>query len=518
MNLSEWLAASARRHPAAPALLAGDRIEADYATFAVRAASLAAALQARFGCAAGDRIAIFMTNRTQYLEALYGALWLGAVVVPINCKLHPRELAWILADAGARLVFTDIAHKAGLAEGPFSTDLAIIDVTSKEYDRLRSWPSRAQPARRSSSDIAWLFYTSGTTGRPKGVMLSHGNLAAMSVCYPIDVDPVAREDATVYAAPISHGAGLYSFIHVRAAARHVVPLSGGFDSLEVLGLGERLGGVSLFAAPTMVRRLVDAAARAGRTGEGIKTIVYGGGPMYQADILHALAVLGPRFVQIYGQGESPMTITALSRAHHGDIDHPADARRLASVGVAQSLVEVRVTREDGGPAEVGEAGEIEVRGATVMLGYWNSEAATAATIRDGWLRTGDVGHLDEDGFLTLVDRSKDVIISGGSNIYPREVEEVLQAHAAVKEVAVVGAPDEEWGETVVAFVVPAQGASVNSSELDLHCRDRVARFKRPRRYLPATDLPKNNNGKVVKSELRLIASQLLTTKAQRSSE
>ena len=212
--------------------------------------------------------------------------------------------------------------------------------------------------------------------------------------------------------------------------------------------------------------------------------------------------MGPRFVQIYGQGETPMVATALSRRHIADAAHPRHLERLASVGVAQTPVQVRVADEQGRTLAPGEVGEVLVRGDTVMAGYWRNAEATAAALRDGWLWTGDVGSLDGDGFLTLKDRSKDLLISGGSNIYPREVEEVLLTAPGVAEAAVVGAPDPEWGEVVVAFVVPRPGTRVDETALDAHCLARIARFKRPKRYVVVDDLPKNNYGKVLKTELR----------------
>jgi acyl-CoA synthetase (AMP-forming)/AMP-acid ligase II len=270
----------------------------------------------------------------------------------------------------------------------------------------------------------------------------------------------------------------------------------------VLDLGRALDQVAMFAAPTMVRRLVDTAKKRGETGQGIRTIVYGGGPMYLADIREALAVMGQRFVQIYGQGESPMTITSLPRSWHADTAHPRYLERLASVGVAQSVMLVRITGADGEPLSAGETGEIEAKGPAVMLGYWNNPEANEATLEDGWLRTGDVGRLDADGFLTLSDRSKDVIISGGTNIYPREVEEALLTHPDVHEVSAIGVPDPEWGEIVVACVVLEDGAAVDHAALDAHCLNAIARFKRPKRYVFLEALPKNNYGKVLKTELR----------------
>jgi long-chain acyl-CoA synthetase len=337
-------------------------------------------------------------------------------------------------------------------------------------------------------------------------MLTHRNLMTMGLAYFVDVDPIARHDVMAYAAPMSHGCGLYAIPHLMAGARHAVPASGGVDPAELFALGRALGPLSTFAAPTIVKRLVDHAEAAGLSPDdaaaSFKTIVYGGAPMYAADIRRALATMGPRFVQIYGQGETPMTATALSRAHLADTGHPRHAERIASVGVAQTPVQVRVADAEGRPLPTGVVGEVLVRGDTVMAGYWRNPAASAAALRDGWLFTGDVGLLDADGFLTLKDRSKDLIISGGSNIYPREVEEVLLTAPGVSEVAVVGTPDAEWGEAVVAFVVAAPGAGPDAAALDAHCLARIARFKRPKRYVFLDALPKNHYGKVLKTALR----------------
>ena len=258
----------------------------------------------------------------------------------------------------------------------------------------------------------------------------------------------------------------------------------------------------LFAAPTMVRRLVEHPAAGGARLDNLKTVVYGGGPMYLDDLKRAQARFGHVFAQIYGQGESPMTITALNKADHADSAHPRHEARLASAGRAQTAVEVRVADAEDRSLPPGELGEILVRGDPVMAGYWRDPAASAAALEGGWLHTGDLGVFDEDGFLTLKDRSKDLIISGGANIYPREVEEILLSHEAVLECAVIGRPHADWGETVVAFVVARRGAQVDAGTLDAHCLARIARFKRPRDYRFVAALPKNNYGKVLKTELR----------------
>ena len=478
MNVAAWLERAARSDPDRVAILRGARPWARYGELAARVARLAAGLRGRCGLAPGDRVALCMKNAPEYLEALYATWWAGLAAVPVNAKLHDKEVAYIVEHSGARLAI----------EAPEQ----LADLAGEEPMPL---------AEADAGALAWLFYTSGTTGRPKGAMLSHRNLVQMTFGYFSDVDSVSPEGRLLHAAPMSHGSGLYTFTHLAKAAAQVVPESGGFEAGEVLDLLESHASVSFFAAPTMVKRLAEAAIARGAPATGLQTIVYGGGPMYLEDLRLATAALGPRLAQIYGQGESPMTITALSKRHHADHAHPRHLERLQSVGLPQSAVEVTVRDPAGRALPAGEIGEVCVRGDVVMSGYWRDPQASAAALRDGWLWTGDLGAFDGDGFLTLKDRSKDLIVSGGSNIYPREVEEVLLRHAGVAEASVVGRPDPEWGEAVVAFIV-ARGAAPDRAELDRLCLDHIARFKRPKEYRFVERLPKNNYGKVVKSELR----------------
>jgi long-chain acyl-CoA synthetase len=504
MNIAQLLQRTALANPERPAVFHGDELILNYGELAKRAAKLAGYFTQVLGLGEGSRVAMFMKNCPEYLEILYGAWWAGLVVVPVNAKLHPRELTYVLGNSQANCLFVteDLAAEVASAVLESELKLNVVTVNSTEYEDAFS--DDPQPLKhRSQDDVAWLFYTSGTTGNPKGVMQTHRNLLTMTSCYFSDVDAVSPDDAAVYAAPMSHGAGMYNFAHVLKGAKHVIPRSGGFDCEELCGLSQSVGRLSMFAAPTMVKRLVEYIEETGSDASGFKTIVYGGGPMYLEDIRKALAVMGDRFVQVYGQGECPMTITALSREQLANREHPRWTERVGSVGVAQSLVEVCVTDAGGNPLPHGETGEVTVRGDVVMAGYWQNSEATANAIRGGWLWTGDMGFLDQDGFLTLKDRSKDVIISGGTNIYPREVEEVLLRHPAVREVSVVGITDSEWGEAVVAFVV----GDATAQELDALCLQHIARFKRPKQYHFLQALPKNNYGKVLKTELR----GLLTT-------
>ena len=506
MNLARYLADSASAQPGAPALARGRDVVATYAEHAERSARIAGALAAEFGIAPGDRVAMAMANAPEYSEILFAVWHAGAVAVPVNAKLHPKEVAWIVDNSGAKICFAGSGLAAGLKEvrGEMPGLQRILTAGGETSAMLRG-AGPAPLADRRADDLAWLFYTSGTTGRPKGAMLTHGNLRAMTASYFACVDDVASGDCIIHAAPMSHGSGLYLVPHVAHGAAQVIPPSGGFDPAEVLDLLPVWRGATLFFAPTMVTRLLAAPELADADLSGLKTIVYGGAPMYAEDCRRALAALGPKLVQIYGQGEAPMTITVLDRASHMEAGHPRYLHRLGSVGRAQAGVDVRVADTGGNPLPVGEIGEVQVRGDVVMSGYWRNPDATAQALKDGWLHTGDLGVLDDDGYLTLKDRSKDVIISGGSNIYPREVEEVLLLHPDVLECSVVGRPRADWGEEVVAFVVLRSGARPDDAGLDALCIERIARFKRPRAYRVVDALPKNNYGKVLKTALREMA-------------
>ena len=498
MNIAHWLQRTACVVPERAAIAAGTGVWASYTQFAARAARTAGWLQAQ-GLVPGDRVAIFMPNRPEYLPLMWGIWWAGAVVVPVNAKLHPRETAWIAGHSACRLVFTDAAHHDALHAALQEADLAatVVDDVGFQGDASIVLPPVAE---RAEHDPAWLFYTSGTTGRPKGVTLAARQLRWCAMAYLASVQPVVPGDVMLHPAPLSHGGGMYHLPYVLQGGLNVVPASGGFDAGECLDLAAHWRNASFFAAPTMVRRVVDAARARGGRPEGLATICYGGGPMYLADIEQALEVVGPHFAQIYGQGECPMTITVLPRAVIDDRDAPRWRERLASVGMAQSMVEVAVRDADGTTLPAGASGEVCVRGDVVMPGYWDDPQASAAALRDGWLWTGDIGRLDEDGFLTLLDRSKDLVVSGGTNIYPREVEEALLTHPDVTEVSVIGRPDAEWGEVVVAYVVAV--GKVDAQALDAHCLAHIARFKRPKHYCFVDELPKNNYGKVLKTALR----------------
>lgn len=499
MNLALWLERAGRAHPGAPAIGLGGKVYADYAALAGKAARLASALRAS-GLKPGDRVALVAKNHPDYIAILFGIWHAGLTAVPANARLHGAELGYILEHSGARICLASAGIDLEIAPHAPRTLEQLITIGGADYERLFA-ADAVPPETRTGDDLAWLFYTSGTTGRPKGAMLTHRNLMWAAYAYLSDVDPTLPGDPILHAAPLSHGTGLYVLPHIARLGVNVVPETGSFEPEEIFHLFRRWPRVSMFAAPTMIKRLVDS--RADCDPANIRTLIWGGAPMYVEDVKKALDRFGPRLAQIYGQGESPMTITTLSKEDVADRGHPRWLERVGSAGRAYACVEVMVAGADDRPLPPGEIGEILCRGDVVMAGYWQNPDATAATLAGGWLHTGDVGALDADGYLTLKDRSKDLIISGGSNIYPREVEEVLLQHAKVREVSVIGRPDHEWGEIVVAYVV----GEASPKELDELCLSQIARFKRPKDYVFVEALPKNNYGKILKTELRRLDAE-----------
>lgn len=496
MNLAALLVGVSRRLGERPAVTDRGRT-LTYKEFAARTARIAGSLR-HMGLARGDRVVLAMENCGEMLECLFACWTAGLCAVPVNAKLHAREVVHIAADCGARVLVTTPGLWEGLSALAPSVERlqAVVCTQTEDYARLLGGEPMV-PLAAEPTDRAWLFYTSGTTGRPKGAILSHRNLLFMCHAYYADIDSLDHHDVKLHTAPLSHASGLYALPHMLKGGHQVV--LPGFDVGAIVDALEEYRNVTMFAAPTMLTRLVHSPSVRNMRVENLKTIYYGGGPMYVADLKRALSIFGPRLYQIYGQGESPMTITGLSKAMHAS---PRTAEDLRTCGVPRTGVLVRVVDDEDRDVPVGALGEVVTRSDCVMEAYWNNEQASAETLRGGWLHTGDIGSLDAEGYLTLHDRSKDMIISGGSNIYPREIEEVLLQHPDVAEVSVVGRPHPEWGEEVVAFVVARPGGRVDAAALDALCLANIARYKRPRAYRFVDELPKNNYGKILKTELR----------------
>ncbi len=442
--LSGLIDGPARWNADGRAIVLGDRTVHTWRTFADAVARRSAALRASLGVAPGDRVMLFAPNCPEYLEILFSIWHAGAVAVPVNGKLHPREATELMDRSGAAVCFA----AADLAEGLESR--AVVIGESDDLELARAEP--APPVTRSLADDAWIFFTSGTTGRSKGARITHGNLLAMTAAYYADVDAVGPRDSLIHVASFSHASGLFSLPFIGRGAAQVLPESGRFDVDELLALVSAGDRSTFFVPPTLLRRLcATSVQRVGR-------VLIGAAPVSPDDLR---------------QGLGAEAIDAALR--------DGDDRRLSSVGVARFATRVEVVGDDDRVLPPGEVGEVVVSGPTVMAGYLDLPGETAETLRGGRLHTGDLGHFDESGFLTLVDRAKDVVITGGYNVYPSEVERVLLGDSTVAEAAVVGVPDDEWGECVVAFVVPREGSGVDIAALDARCLDAIARYKRPRR-------------------------------------
>ena len=502
------LTRSACRYPERPAWLDGDTV-VSFREAEARVNRLANAL-VDLGGRGGDRVGMLLPNCRQGLETILAPMKAGIAVVPMNVRLQPREHEHLLNDSGAFALVYAHEFRDHLAEIRASLDTVEHFVCvggdpgdDLDYDDLlNSAPDDAPAALPDPDDVAWLFYTSGTTGRPKGAMLTHRNLMAMVQGYLLDINPALPDDVILHAAPITHGSGLCMFHNLARGAASAFPGTQRFEPRKIFEAIERYRVTTLFLAPTMINILVASDGKEDFDLSSLHTVIYGGGPMYTEHLVEAVRAFGSIFVQIFGQGEAPMAVTTLPIAEHRIEADPVAFRRLASAGRAVTGVRVSVVDEQDRELPAGETGEIAVRGDLVMKGYWNNAAATAETLRNGWLHTGDLGNLDSDGYLYITDRKKDMIISGGANVYPREVEEVVAAHPAVADVAVIGVPDERWGETVKALVVLDGDASATAEDIMDFCRSNLAGYKKPTsvEFLPV--LPKNAYGKVLKRELR----------------
>jgi long-chain acyl-CoA synthetase len=499
VNLANLLSSSARSFPDRPAVSIGLKVLFDYATLGRRTAGLAASLRTKFGLKPGDRVVLAMKNCPEYLEILFACWHAGLVAVPMNARLHARELAFMAEDCAAKLAFATEEVARDLSTSRFGVPLLLAG--SRDFERLVMAESVA-PHHTGPDDLAWIFYTSGTTGKPKGAMLSHRNLMAMAIGYLADVDFLTERDALLHLAATSHASGLFALSHIAKASNNILSESGGYEPHEMAAIIDAWPNLTFFVPPTLLRRMCTDPAIAAAKLANIRTVLVGAAPIYAEDLRGGLALFGAKLWNGYGQGETPCTITAMSKTMIAQAAAAGDDDRLVSVGIARTGITVRIADSDGNPLSANEIGEVLVRGDTVMSGYWNRPEASQETLHGGWLHTGDLGRMDERGFLTLLDRKKDLIISGGANIYAREIEEILLTHPAVAEAAVIGLPDVEWGESVAAVVVVALGATIDAIELDRLCLAKIARFKRPKRYEFVSDLPKNAAGKVLKRELR----------------
>lgn len=520
MNAAMLLHKAAIQRPEHVAVRHGERA-VSYQELSDRVRRLAAGLR-DLGLEEGDRVAVLLHNGVELIETIQAVLCAGLCVVPINVRSHPMEVAYLLEDSGAAALVHDaelggeaacaaVAQSAGRGGNRGMRRVVVgadgesgaLDGGALGYEAfLEAAPALPAPVEVAPDAVAWLFYTSGTTGRPKGAMWLHRTMVVTVIGYLADIHALQPEDAMLHAAPLTHGSGVVALAALARGAENVLLPDRSFDPEAFFDVVHRRRVTNVaFLAPTQIVALLDAHDPARHPTESVRRICYGGAPMFVEDLRRALRAFGPVLVQVYGQGEAPMTISYLRPQDHARFAEEGDPR-FGSAGVARTDVEVMIDGPDGAPLMPGEVGEIVVRGEVVMPGYWRQPEATAATIRDGWLRTGDVGMLDEHGYLYILDRSKDMIVSGGNNIYPRELEEVILTLSEVSEVAVIGVPDEYWGESVHAIVACRPGCTLTSDDIVAVCRSHLASYKKPRTVAFVDALPKNAYGKVVKRELR----------------
>jgi acyl-CoA synthetase (AMP-forming)/AMP-acid ligase II len=429
MNVGAMLTKSARTFPDKLAVLHGSK-RLSYLEFNRRTNRLCNALR-RLGIRQGDRIAVLQYNCPETLESLFAAFKAGCSAVPINFRLHPKEFGFIIDHSGAKVVILSSEFNEAIFEIrsliPNVEHLITLSGAAgvlKDYEAALSGESdRFTDVEVHPDDTAWIFYTSGTTGMPKGAMLTHRNLTAMTMNFYADICPgFGPDDAALHAAPLSHGSGLYSLPNIAKGAGNVILASKSFDPEMVFKTIEEHRITNMFAAPTMVKLMVESPALPDYDISSMRALNYGGAPMLVEDLKTAMKKLGPCLVQLFGQAESPMTITYLPQRDHVLSGTAEQMQRLASAGIERTDVEVKIVGPDDEDLPVGQMGEIVTRSDLVMKGYWRNEAATGETLRNGWLHTGDMGYMDEQGYLFIMDRSKDMIISGGENVYPREIE------------------------------------------------------------------------------------------------
>ncbi|WP_279483654.1 acyl-CoA synthetase [Aureimonas sp. SK2] len=508
MNLSRFVTQAARREPDAVALVWGERTWS-WAEFDARIDALAGALRGRFGVKKGDRILVQSQNCNQMSEVMFACFRVGAVYVPANFRQTPEEVAQAAQSSGAsglvcnasfpahaeavRAAMPGLAFTLAIGEAPFGPS---VDAVIAEHAGTTAAPEPVE-----YDDPAWFFFTSGTTGRPKAAVLTHGQMAFVVNNHLCDLMPgTTSADSSLVVAPLSHGAGVHHLMQVARGAKTILLPTERFDIDAAFALIERWRVTNLFTVPTILKLMVEHPAAAAHDHSSLRYVIYAGAPMYREDQKRALKVLGPKLVQYFGLGEVTGAITVLPPALHAAED--AEGVRIGTCGFERTGMEVQIQDETGRELAPFETGEICVIGPAVFAGYYDNPEANAKAFRDGWFRTGDLGHRDAEGFVYITGRSSDMYISGGSNVYPREIEEKILTHPAVSEVAVLGLPDPMWGEVGIAVCVLAEGQTVDEAALLAFLDGKLSRYKMPKRVTFWEALPKSAYGKITKKLVR----------------
>ncbi len=510
MNLAHFLTQNARRH--------GDRIGFIWAEKSwtwreidAHVSALAAALSAR-GIVKGDRILVHSKNCDEMFWSMFAAFRLGAVWVPTNFRLMPDEVAWLGSASGAKafLCHGDFPDHAAAVSGPALEFIwrigegAFGEISLGEAIQANAG-AKVQNIAVEYDDPCWFFFTSGTTGRSKAAVLTHGQMAYVVTNHLADLMPGTTEnDASLVVAPLSHGAGVHQLVQAARGVPTILLPSEKFDIAEAFRLIEAHRVSNIFTVPTILKMMVEHPACDRFDHSSLRYVIYAGAPMYREDQKAALKKLGPVLVQYFGLGEVTGNITVLPPALHDPEDGPL--ARIGTCGYERTGMQVSIQGDDGHELKPFETGEICVIGPGVFAGYYDNPDANAKAFRDGWFRTGDLGHMDEEGFVYITGRASDMYISGGSNIYPREVEEKILTHPCIGEVAVLGVPDPVWGEVGVAVCVPREGAApVTEADMAGFLAPKVPRYKMPKRFFFWDALPKSGYGKIPK---RLVRDEL----------
>ena len=526
MNLAHLVTQATRRNPDNVAFVWGER-QWTWQAFDRRVNAMALALATQFKVAKGDRVLVQSANCNQMFESMFACFRLGAVWVPSNFRQTPDEVAYLANASGAvgmisgrsfpehvaacraqcpelRFVITIGSLAAGgAAAGGAGLDDASA-APAEDYDGIvaRFSGRSIAPAAVDRDDPCWFFFTSGTTGRPKAAVLTHGQMAFVVTNHLCDLMPgtTPEQDASLVVAPLSHGAGIHQLAQVARGVKTILLPSERFDVEAAWALVAQWRVTNMFTVPTILKMLVEHPSVDEHDHSSLRYVIYAGAPMYRADQKRALAKLGPVLVQYFGLGEVTGNITVLPPAHHHAEDTPA--ARVGTCGFERTGMQISIQDDSGTELDAGQSGEICVAGPAVFAGYHNNPEANDKAFRDGWFRTGDLGHLDDHGFLYITGRASDMYISGGSNVYPREIEEKILAHPDVSEVAVLGVPDATWGEVGVAVCVLRPGASLTEAQLAGWFEGKVARYKKPKRFVFWEAMPKSAYGKITKKLIR----------------
>ena len=508
MNLANFLSQSARRNPDAPGFVWGDTVWS-WAEMEARVNAMAHALRHEYGVTKGDRILVQSANCNQMFEAMFACFRVGAVFVPTNYRQSPGEVAYLASASGSRGMICGAAfpeHADACRNEMEGLDFIIAIGEAEfgeDYDAIvaRHAGKTVPHEVVDRDDPCWFFFTSGTTGRPKAAVLTHGQMAFVITNHLCDLMPgTGPDDASVVVAPLSHGAGVHQLVQVAHGVKTILPPAEKLDVAKIWEIVETWKVTNIFTVPTILKMLVEDPSVEKFDHSSLRYVIYAGAPMYRADQKRALETIGSVLVQYFGLGEVTGNITVLPPAFHSAEDH--EAARIGTCGFERTGMQVQIQNDDGEEVAPGETGEICVIGPAVFAGYYNNPEANAKSFRNGWFRTGDLGHMDEEGFFYITGRSSDMYISGGSNIYPREIEEKILLHPDISETAVLGVPDPVWGEVGVAVCIARPGTDTNAIDLREWLDGKMARYKLPKQVIFWEEMPKSAYGKITKKMVR----------------